>query len=170
MCARSRKSQANWKSKSPRRSLSAPSSMRSKRATPRSVAPSAITPPSSAARSCVSSPAKKIYPTSRQTRRYPTLSSPERNRSSSSAQSPAANLEFVAMNWLHFDERSGEAEAAGAHRGFERGNHFGIEARDGERTNAVHREIEVHRRLVRAVRGDGVERIGHRYDSRHLRN
>ena len=32
------------------------------------------------------------------------------------------------------------------------------------------REIEIHRRLVGAVRGDGVERIGYGDNARHQRN
>jgi hypothetical protein len=49
------------------------------------------------------------------------------------------------LGYLDFDERGGEAEAAGADGGFERGNHFGVEARNGERANAIHREIKIHR-------------------------
>jgi hypothetical protein len=44
------------------------------------------------------------------------------------------------------------------------------EARDGEGADAVHGEIEIHRGLIGAVGGDGIEGIGHGDDARHQRN
>src|SRR5215470_7535590 len=69
---------------------------------------------------------------------------------------------------VHFD--GAEAELAVLNGRFERCYDDRIELRAGQPANFLHGVVEIHGRLVGAVGGHGIERIGHADDARHQRN
>src|SRR5215467_1137066 len=69
---------------------------------------------------------------------------------------------------LNFD--GGEAELARDDGGFQGGDHYGIKFRAAEGLDALQREVQVHRVLIGAVGGDGVDGIGDADDAGHQRN
>src|SRR5258706_8145568 len=63
-----------------------------------------------------------------------------------------------------------DADVAAFHRVRERIDHTRIEARTGEALDLLDHVVELHRLLIRPVRGHGVERVGDGDDARLHRN